>query len=293
MSIENQISMFSESGKIVHKIWKNSEWCDLNVSAGVVASGMEEYNAGLHVFEVPAGVTQLTVSGTAAGAGGHSGYNSANQRAGWGGGAGEWVKDKVITVTPGEHIAISVGTGGEGGHRAWIAGQPGEKTVIGEYLVLRGGNDNHSGGAYNGGAMLRNASGQVGGPSTPSGDINTGAGGGSTVLSDYNNKRLTGGTGGANTDMNTDGGAGGTVSSTYGAGGSGGGAGYGGNGGSGGNCDGSQAANSYERRYTYDGNNAAGAGAGGGGGASYGRSNYAWGYGGRGGDGYVKISWTV
>lgn len=293
MSIENQISMFNENGKIVHKIWNNNAWHDLNVASAASVSGFKEYGTGLHVFEVPAGVTQLTVSGTAAGAGGHSGFNYNKQRAGWGGGSGEWVHNQDITVTPGEHIAISVGRGGNGSSRAYLPGEDGENTIIGKYFVLKGGNDNNSGGAVNGGVMERDSNGVDGLDSSINKVINTGAGGGSNVYSDYDYLKLTGGKGGDNATMNTFGGAGGAVTSAKGAGGSGGGAGYGGYGGAGGSCDSTQAGAKFGHHESYDGDDAQGYGAGGGGGANYGVDNFAWGFGGKGGDGFVRIEWTV
>ena len=58
-------------------------------------------------FVVPEGVTKLYVSGCAGGGGGAAGIAC-------GGGGGESCFRRVVNVTPGERIAVTIGTGGKG-----------------------------------------------------------------------------------------------------------------------------------------------------------------------------------
>lgn len=70
------------------------------------------YPAGTHTFEVPAGVTEITVE--VWGAGGGGGGSSQNNRGGSGGGGGGYAMN-VFSVTSGDDIIFSVGAGGAAG----------------------------------------------------------------------------------------------------------------------------------------------------------------------------------
>jgi hypothetical protein len=100
-------------------------------------------------FNVPAGVTKMWVSGIAGGGGGGGGgsNNLANSigGGGGGGGAGQAAFKKVMNVTPGEVIPITIGLGGAGGAGGTagnddaVDGSNGTDTIIGTYLTLAHG----------------------------------------------------------------------------------------------------------------------------------------------------------
>lgn len=113
-------------------------------------------------FTVPAGVTQIYVSGCGGGGGGSSVY-------GCGGGGGASIYRRPITVTPGQSISYVVGSGGSGNTNAHpsgtsdyskignVSGTAGTLTSFGSYFSLAGGsgataNVNGSSVDYYGGA---------------------------------------------------------------------------------------------------------------------------------------------
>lgn len=85
-------------------------------------------------FTVPAGVTQIFVSGCAAGGGGGSSLatnSSSFTTGGGGGGAGRPALNEPITVTPGQVIPITIGTGGAGATPATNNATAGGNTQLG------------------------------------------------------------------------------------------------------------------------------------------------------------------
>ncbi|MDN0104513.1 hypothetical protein [Yersinia bercovieri] len=85
-------------------------------------------------FTVPAGVTQIFVSGCAAGGGGGSSLatnSSSFVTGGSGGGAGQPALNVPITVTPGQVIPITIGTGGTGATAATNNATAGGNTQLG------------------------------------------------------------------------------------------------------------------------------------------------------------------
>lgn len=123
-------------------------------------------------FTVPAGVTQIWVSGCAGGGGGGGGAgangSAATSAGGGGGGAGQSIIRVPYTVTPGQSISITigaggtVGAGGANGANNGGAGGAGGNTVVGSLVTLTGG----SGG---GGGISSGASGGSGGTGFPNG----------------------------------------------------------------------------------------------------------------------------
>lgn len=88
----------------------------------------------------PQGVTKVWVSMIGGGGGGTGLYNGGAYQGG-GGGSGYSVTLKSITVTPGENINITIGTGGVGGDYGVNNGYAGAGTVtsFGAYLSVNGG----------------------------------------------------------------------------------------------------------------------------------------------------------
>ena len=105
-----------------------------NMVSGPSANTTYFYTSG--TYTVPAGVTKVYVSGCGGGAGGGHIY---------GGGGGESVIRKAITVTPGQSIAVTIGSGGAanptsgGTVSSFYSGSNGGTTKFGSYLTLSGG----------------------------------------------------------------------------------------------------------------------------------------------------------
>lgn len=156
-------------------------------------------------FTVPANITQVAVS--MCGSGGSGGGASASFGGGGGGGAAAFLK-KIVTVTPGEVIAVTVGQGVLP-NLADQDGNPGNPTLFGSYLTaapggagIRGTPTPSSGGAAGGAGGTAGGSGGDAAAGVPGGH------GGGTIFGQ-------GGPGGADVHQGGDGGL-------YGGGGGGG-----------------------------------------------------------------------
>ena len=157
------------------------------------ATGQQDFTTS-GTFTVPANVTQ--VSAVVVGGGGGGGDSTAGDEPGAGGGGGG-LSYGTFTVTPGESLTVTVGTGGAAG----------ESNAGGTTTIARG-------------ATILLSGGGGGGGSSTDGDDEAGGAGGSS--------------GGTERDGGGTGGQGGSTSdSTTGSGGGGGAAGYSGNGGAG------------------------------------------------------------
>lgn len=132
-------------------------------------------------FTVPAGVTKLWVSGCAAGGGGgFSSNTTANvSGGGGGGGAGQALIRTPFTVTSGQVIAITIGSGGG-------SGTNGGNTVIGSLATLLGGTAGNPGsngtagtafGGIGGGGFPKGSDGHDAGNLAGTGNGGVGAGG--------------------------------------------------------------------------------------------------------------------
>ncbi|WP_261371404.1 carbohydrate kinase [Yersinia bercovieri] len=125
-------------------------------------------------FTVPAGVTQIFVSGCAAGGGGGSSLatnSSSFVTGGSGGGAGQPALNVPITVTPGQVIPITIGTGGTGATAATNNATAGGNTQLGSggvLLNLGGGSPGQVGGG--GTTYPASFGGPGGGGGYPTGD---------------------------------------------------------------------------------------------------------------------------
>lgn len=164
-------------------------------------------------FTVPDGVTTIYVSGSAGGGGGGGGYSSSNS--GQGGGAGQSIMKQPYQVSPGDVIAITIGsTGSAGGVGA--AGGQGGNTVIGALATLNGGGGGNPGAASEGGK----SAGLPGGNGGIAGEDAIGSvpgSGGSCLMGPGGSRRAAAGIAG----INGGGGAGGYVNAPGGTGGTG------------------------------------------------------------------------
>jgi hypothetical protein len=88
-------------------------------------------------FTVPAGITQIVVT-CIGGGGGGGGCSATASRAGGGGGGGGITKT-ILTVTPGQVIAYSCGTGGPGAAAGSNAGTAGNNTTFTGATTAGGG----------------------------------------------------------------------------------------------------------------------------------------------------------
>ncbi|MGE0768958.1 MAG: glycine-rich domain-containing protein [Hyphomicrobiaceae bacterium] len=152
-------------------------WADARVGkpdAQINTVGNVQVFTASGTFTVPDGITQVAVDvWGAGGAGGASsdGTGLAAGSAGAGGGAGGYAR-KLVTVTPGDVIAVTVGAGGAGVSNAAVTGGAGGTSSFGAHVSCTGGAGGPSG---------RNSliSGGLGGSGT-GGDINISGGLGGT-----------------------------------------------------------------------------------------------------------------
>jgi hypothetical protein len=111
----------------------------INTTSTTEAHGKQKFIAS-GTFTVPTGITKLWVTLAGAGGGGGDGdyvgpddTGSYNYYAGGSGGSGQIIWADEITVTPGEEITVTIGTGG-------AAGADGGDSSFGSYVTAAGGN---------------------------------------------------------------------------------------------------------------------------------------------------------
>lgn len=102
-------------------------------------SGVQSFTAS-GTFTVPAGVTQVEVEVWGAGAGSFA--SVANGPSGGGAGGG-YARKRIIGLTPGQSIAVTVGTGGNAGTTGGAAATPGSSSSFGPYVSATGGSLNY------------------------------------------------------------------------------------------------------------------------------------------------------
>lgn len=171
-----------------------------------MARGQQQFLAS-GTFTVPAGVTEVYLTGIAGGGGGggSDGTSSYSGLAG-GGGYGLLTLRKKVTVVPGTDYVVTVGAGGAGGAAGGSNGGAGGATSFGALLSLAGG----GGGAGAAGTSGGNKYGAGGAPGGEFGEAGKSGWGGCTPF----------GGGGAGRS-NSSSGAGGGASANTGAGGGG------------------------------------------------------------------------
>src|SRR5210317_1390150 len=90
------------------------------VFAAFTATSLTTLSSGSGTFIVPDGANAIHIQASVGGGGGAAGGESS----GAGGGSGAYVSDKVFTVTEGETISYSIGSGGAPGNQTANFGQP-------------------------------------------------------------------------------------------------------------------------------------------------------------------------
>lgn len=132
------------------------------------------------VTSIPAWVTSIRVSACAGGGGGGSGgSNNTGQSSlvggggGGGGGAGQSILRKTYTITAGQPLSVTIGSGGAGGTAVTtgggVNGGAGGATSITGLFTLTGGSGGYAGGAVFSNSVGNGGSGGYGGEGYPAG----------------------------------------------------------------------------------------------------------------------------
>lgn len=101
-------------------------------------SGVQSFTSS-GSFQVPAGVTQIEVEVWGAGAGS---FASTSSIASGGGGGGGYGRKRIIGLTPGQAISVTVGAGGTGGTTGGVVPASGQGSSFGSFLSATGGTVN-------------------------------------------------------------------------------------------------------------------------------------------------------
>jgi len=99
-----------------------------STGGGLPATSFVELTSGTDTFSVPDGYNAIHIQYAVGGGGGAAGGNdydkAGGESAGAGGGSGAYVSDKIFSVTEGETITYSIGSGGAPGNQTANFGQP-------------------------------------------------------------------------------------------------------------------------------------------------------------------------
>ena len=101
-------------------------------------SGVQAFTAS-GSFTVPAGISQVEVE---VWGGGSGSFASTSTTASGGGSGGGYARKRIIGLTPGQAIPVTVGQGGSGGTTAGAAGTAGGSSSFGVYVSATGGSLN-------------------------------------------------------------------------------------------------------------------------------------------------------
>jgi len=167
----------------VSGVWKEADEIYGKVSgtwelvfAAFTATSYSTLSSGSGTFTVPDGANAIHIEASVGGGGGAAGgvsYDKAGgESSGAGGGSGAFVSDKVFTVTTGETISYSIGSGGAAGNQTANFGQPkigsaGTNTTLSGssagsiYTLAAGGGASGTGGGVQG-PLRNNTSGSAG-----------------------------------------------------------------------------------------------------------------------------------
>jgi hypothetical protein len=217
-TVRLQIAAPSSGDAGLKTVYKNSF-----ITAWQYAVAYERTYTSSTTYTVPSGITKIYASGVsgAGGGGGGGGDNGGTGGgSGGGGGAGEYVPPLALTVSPGETLTITVGTGGNGGSAGTSGGtlsangSAGSLTSIvgsvsGTLLSVNGGSGGGRG--HNSTLDPTNAAagtaGTGGTGSTTTGHVNGNSGSAGVAGSNGNDRA--GGAGGSGPAPNNSGGSGG------------------------------------------------------------------------------------
>lgn len=260
---------------------------DSNINSEGTSVGQQNFTTS-GTFTVPAGVTSIAV--LCIGGGGGGGGSEDPNETGGGGGGGALAYVNNLSVTAGESLTVTVGSGGNGGGGGGNGGSGGSSSLArgGTTLVqANGGGGGQNRGSGGSGGTVSTGTGGSGGQGGQGSDRNTNNAGGGGGAGGYSGAGGRGcdqdgspsgasGSGGAGGGGGQNDGGGGVGVLGEGSSGSGGGTSNPGGGGSGG-TNGSSGS----------GNGGNGGNYGGGGGGAQGEEND----GGDGGNGYVRIIW--
>ena len=188
-----------------------NSWVLLNPATGVTTHGQTKFTSN-GSFTVPAGITTVYV--TAAGGGGGGGGGYATGYCGEGGGGANCVYKAPFTVTPGQVISITIGTGGAGG-AVGAAGAAGGGTVVGSLGTTLGGSGGAAATVSAGGIGSGTAGGGGGIAGGDGSSIMAGMGGGTLLGPGGTARQATGTVGCLNSGA---GGSGGYINNAGGAG---------------------------------------------------------------------------
>lgn len=107
--------------------------------------GMAKFQVkGVTAWQVPPDVKVVKVTVIGGGGGGGGASSNQNYNAAGGGGGGGGTAEKVVKVTPGDSITVTVGAGGLGGIGSATSAKPGETSSFGTYCSATGGSPGNS-----------------------------------------------------------------------------------------------------------------------------------------------------
>ena len=126
--IENAYGKVSGTWQEADEIYANVSGVWKLVFAAFTPGSIQTLSSGSGTFIVPDGANAIHIQASVGGGGGAAGgigYDKAGgESAGAGGGSGAYVSDKVFSVTEGETISYSIGSGGAPGNQTANFGQP-------------------------------------------------------------------------------------------------------------------------------------------------------------------------
>lgn len=120
--------------------WDVGAWVINTLKKLIETHGAQEFTSN-GTFVVPAGTYRIWVTACGGGGGGAGADTDATCYGGGGGGGAACIIRRPFSVTPGESISITIGSGGAKGASASTAkaGGKGGSTVIGNLITLAGG----------------------------------------------------------------------------------------------------------------------------------------------------------
>ena len=126
--IENAYGKVSGTWQEADEIYAKQSGTWELVFAAFTSTSLQTLSSGSGTFTVPDGANAIHIQASVGGGGGAAGgvsYDKAGgESSGAGGGSGAYVSDKVFTVTEGETISYSIGSGGAPGNQSANYGQP-------------------------------------------------------------------------------------------------------------------------------------------------------------------------